>query len=66
MEKERDANPTEVLYGFYSWIISGSKKYMLGGGHHGKTLHSKMAEFCEANNLPDLEDEWLKNIVIPN
>lgn len=59
-------NPTEALYGFFSWIISGSRKHLLGGGHHGRRLHSELAKFCEANNLPQLEDGWEANVIIPN
>lgn len=57
---------TEALYGFYSWIISGSRKHMLGGGHHGGRLHREMAKFCKANDLPELEDNWLDNVTIPD
>ena len=57
---------TEALYGFYSWIVSDSRKHMLGGGHHGGRLHLEMAKFCDANNLPELEDDWLDNVIIPD
>ena len=61
----KNINPTEALYGFFSWIISGSRKHLLGGGHHGGRLHSELAKFCEANNLPGLEDDWETNVIIP-
>lgn len=59
-------NPTEALYGFLSWIISDSRKHVLGGGWHGGSLHSELAKFCKANNLPILEDGWEKKVVTPN
>jgi len=59
-------NPTEALYGFFAWIIKGSRKHLLGGGHHGGRLHSELAKFCIANNLPSLEDNWERNVVIPD
>ncbi len=58
-------SPTEALYGFFSWIISGGRKHLLGGGHHGGRLHKELAKFCVANHLPSLEDGWEKNIIIP-
>ena len=59
-------SPTEALYGFFSWIIRGSRKHLLGGGHHGGRLHSELAKFCKANSLSPLEDDWEKKVVIPN
>ncbi len=59
-------NATEALYGFYSWIISGSRKHMLGGGHHAGRLHREMARFCKVNDMPELEDGWLDEVKIPS
>lgn len=61
----RNINPTEALYGFFGWIVSGGKRHTLGGGYHGGVLHSKLARFCEVNNLPYLEDDWEKNVILP-
>lgn len=65
-EKSKSINPTEALYGFFSWIIKGGRKHFIGGGHHGGRLHSELAKFCEANKLPCLEDGWEKNVITPN
>ena len=65
MPVKRKITPTEALYGFFSWIIKGSRKHILGGGHHGGMLHSELANFCEVNNLSYLEDGWESNVVLP-
>ena len=58
-------NQTESLYGFLSWIVNDSRRHTLGGGFHGGALHVELASFCEANNLPYLEDGWEENVVFP-
>lgn len=58
-------NATEALYGFWDWICDAPQKELIGGGHHGAYLRGQLANFCEVNDLPHLEDGWNNKIVFP-
>ncbi len=58
-------NATEALYGFWDWMCDDPLKESVGGGHHGAHLRGQLASFCEANDLPVLEDGWMDKVEYP-
>ena len=58
-------NQTEALYGFLKWLRDSPRKELIGAGHHGGNITHDLANFCNANNLPDLRDGWFEKVVFP-
>ena len=58
-------NPTEALYGFWDWIAQSKAKFWIGGGVHGRQLHSALAQFCKENVLPPLTGDWPDHVKLP-
>lgn len=65
MPQDSTINATEALYGFWDWMCQDPQKEFVGGGHHGAHLRGQLANFCEANDLPVLEDGWVDKVKYP-
>lgn len=58
-------NATQALYGFWDWITANPTREYVGGGAHGAHVRGQLANFCEANDLPMLEDGWQLAVKYP-
>ena len=59
-------NPSEAVYGFAAWLTTREDETVMGASNDCAPIAEKVKQFCEANNLPDVSDQWPHNLIIPN
>ena len=58
-------NPTEVLFGFVSWLTTRPKAVALGAKIDSAPAADLLREYCHVNGLPDTRQGWEQKIRKP-
>ncbi len=56
-------NPTEAVFGFACWLTSREEKIATDDT---ALMVQLVNQFCKANNLPEVSDEWANNLIYPS
>ena len=59
-------NPSEAVYGFGAWLTTRDQKTVMSATDDSAPIAEFVKTFCEVNNLPDVSEEWPKNLIHPS
>jgi len=59
-------NPSEAVYGFAAWLTCRSEKTIMSATNDAAPIVNLVAQFCKANNLPDVSADWPNNLIHPS
>jgi len=60
-----ELNSTEAVYGFAAWLSTRKERIVFGGTADTKPVVDAVATFCSLNNLPEVSEDWPKNLNMP-
>lgn len=59
-------NPSEAVYGFTAWLASRNSKIVMSASNDVAPVADLVLQFCEANNLPEVSEQWPGNLIHPS
>ena len=59
-------NPSEAVYGFAGWLTTRKDKTITSSSDDAALIAFLVKEFCEANSLPDVSENWPENLIHPS
>ncbi len=59
-------NPSEAVYGFAAWLTTRSEKTIMSSADDAAPIADLVKQFCEANSLPEISDQWPYHLVHPS
>lgn len=57
---------SEAIYGFVSWMTTRDEKLSIGADSDCAPFPSLIEEFCEANKLSPVGEDWPMNLIHPS
>jgi hypothetical protein len=59
-------NPSEAVYGFAGWLTTRTERTVMSASDDSAPILELVAQFCKANNLPAISDQWPHNLIHPS
>lgn len=59
-------NASEALYGFIGWLSTQPDRLEIGAGSECSIWAEKINQFIAMNDLPDMRENWARNIIHPS
>ena len=59
-------NPSEAVYGFAGWLTTRDAETIMSSRHDCAVIAKLVEEFCAANCLPPVSENWPNNLIHPS
>jgi hypothetical protein len=66
IEEENTWNQSETLYAFCGWLTCQNEATIMGAKYDAAPVVKRIIEFMTKYKLPDLREDWYKQIIPEN